>query len=137
MADHSDRMSQLRDDELLQGEAARVRRSGQAEHESTVVYACDRAGHHRGAADLRVRQGTEELAEPRERLLEERQESRNGDVAGGEPRAAIRDDRVAGPRGLLDGIGNLLRLVLHNRVEEDRVTGPGKAIPDELPRRIP
>src|SRR2546428_393114 len=44
--------------------------------------------------------------------------------------------RVAGPGGLLDRVDDLLRLVLHDHVEEDRVTGPEKEIPDELPRLI-
>src|SRR4030067_1932539 len=96
-------MAELGEDELLRREAAGVRGAGEAEEDPAVVDAREGAGEHRGAPDLRVGEGAEDLPEPGEGPLEGRREGRGCDVPGGGPRAPVLADRLARPRRLPDG----------------------------------
>src|SRR6185436_3708506 len=68
-------------DELLHREAQRLRRPRERDHDLAADEPRARAREHRGAADLLEREPAEELAEARDRALEERFERRHRDVA--------------------------------------------------------
>jgi high-affinity iron transporter len=65
---------ELRPEELLPGEAHGLRRPGHRDDDRPAVRAGGGAGEHRRGTDLFEAEHAEELAEPRERLLEQRRE---------------------------------------------------------------
>jgi high-affinity iron transporter len=73
-ADFPGEMGELRFEELLPREANGLRRAGHRDDDRAAVGAGGRAGEHRRRADLLEAEHAEELAEPRERLLEQRGE---------------------------------------------------------------
>ena len=73
-ADLPGEMGELRFEELLPRETNGFRRAGHGDDDRAAVGAGGRARQHRGGADLLEAEHAEELAEPRERLLEQRGE---------------------------------------------------------------
>src|SRR6267378_5326881 len=130
--EHPDPVAQLGEDELLHREAAGVRRSGDAEHETAMIDARLGTGQHGRAADFLKREGTEQLAETRQGSLEHRDERRDRHVAFRDARPAVRDDRVTGPRGLFDRVEDLFRFVLYDNVEQDRMPRAEEEIANQL-----
>jgi high-affinity iron transporter len=74
-ADLPGEMGELRFEELLPRQANGLRRAGHRDDDRPAVRAGGRAGEHRRRADLREAEHPEELAESRERLLEQSGES--------------------------------------------------------------
>jgi high-affinity iron transporter len=73
-ADLPGEVGELRFEELLPRQANGFRRAGHRDDDRPAVRAGSRAGEHRRRADLLEAEHAEELAEPRERLLEQRGE---------------------------------------------------------------
>src|SRR3970282_1865452 len=131
----ADQVWQLRDDELLQREPAGVWRARQGEQDPPLDHTSLRAGEHRRRADLLVGEHAENLAEPREPLVEERLDRLARGVAARDPGASREDEGLDRRRGAAraNDRGHLSGLVLDDGVAGDAVARGAQELPDERP----
>jgi hypothetical protein len=87
-------VTELGEDQLLEGEAQRAAGAGQHEDDAPGAKPCERARKERGGADLLVREHAEELAEAGDHAVEERLDRLRGDVARRDAGAAGEDHRT-------------------------------------------
>src|SRR3972149_4532943 len=131
-------VTQFGEDELLQGKAAGVGRSGEGEDEPALPDPGLGAGEHRRRPDLRVGEQAEELPEPREALVQHAFHRLERRIARGDPGPARQDERLnarifARPA---NHVPDLARLVLHDGRLDDLVPGHRQKFPDQLPARV-
>src|SRR3970282_1221141 len=133
----ADQVRQLRDDELLQREPAGIGRARQGEEDAPLDYAALRAREHRRRADLLVGEHAEQLAEPREPLVEERLDRLVRRVAARDPGASREDEGLDRRRGATraDDRRHLGGLVLDDGVARDAVARRFQELPGERPAR--
>ena len=118
------RWPELRQDQLLHGEAQRAPGAGQHEHHAPAAQPRERAGEQRRGADLVPGEHAEQLAEARQGALEERLEGVGRDVARGDAGAAGHDQRAH--LGLREGregrAADLAGVVAHDRPRHQGVS---------------
>jgi hypothetical protein len=129
-------MRELRLDQPLPGQLHGLGRARRRHHDRAAVRARGGAREHRGRSDLLEAEQAEELAEPRQGLLEHPGEGVVGRVAARDAGPAVdeHDSRVGDER--VDGGADVLGLVADDAVARDDVAGVLDPLAEPLPVRV-
>src|SRR5947208_7653309 len=136
--DFTNEVGELRNEELLERQAAGIRRSRERDDDPPRTDAELRARQHRGGADFRVGEHAEELAEAGQTLVEQRLDRLERGVARRDPGTTRHDHRLDPPvrARLAHDALNVDGLVAHDRRPDYLVAGAVEELTDERAARV-